>query len=66
MDKKYSSEAELIKCISKMGVAIRSIYCVRHMVPFETRINFLRKLVLSHLSFSSAFFQSLPMSQIDR
>ena len=66
MDKSLTFSAELNKCLRKMAVAIKSIYCVQHMVPLETRIMLFRSLVLSHLSSGSAFFQNLPMSQINR
>ena len=36
------------------------------MVPLETRVLLFRSLVLSHLSFSSLFFQNTTIFQINR
>ena len=66
VDENLTFSAELNKYLSKMAVVVKSIYCARHMVPLETKSLFFRPLVLSHLSFSSVFFQKLPMSQFDR
>ena len=49
-----------------MALAIRSIYLVRNQIPLKARKNLFRSLVLSHLEFSSIFFQSLPSYSIDR
>ena len=35
MDKTLTFPAELNKCFSKLAVAIKSIYCVRHSVPLD-------------------------------
>ena len=52
--------------ISKIALAIRSIYLVRNQIPLRARINLFRSLVLSHLEFSAKFFKKLPSNSIDR
>ena len=55
IDRELTYQNQLNKVISKMASAIRSLYLVR----FES-------LVLSHLDFSTIFFQNLPSYSIDR
>ena len=52
---------ELNKCLSKRAVAFKPIYCLS-----LERIMLFRSIYLSQLSFTSACFQALPMSQINR
>ena len=59
-DKELPYQKQLNNMISKMALAIRSIYLVRNQKPLEARINLFRSLVLWHLEFSAKFFQSLP------
>ena len=66
LDKELTYQKQLNNVISKMALAIRSIYLVRNQIPLKARINLFRSLVLSHLEFSAIFFQSLPSYSIDR
>ena len=66
LDKELAYQKQLNNAISKMALAIRSIYLVRNQIPLKARINLFRSLVLSHLEFSAIFFQSLPSYSIDR
>ena len=66
LDKELTYQKQLKNVISKMALAIRSIYLVRNQIPLKARINLSRSLVLSHLEFSAIFFQSLPSYSIDR
>ena len=65
-DKELKSQKQFNIVISKMALAIRSIYLVHNQIPLKARINLIRSLVLSHLEFSAIFFQSLPSYSIDR
>ena len=60
LDKEVTYQKQLNNVISKMALAITSIYLVRNQIPLKARINLFRSLVLSHLEFSAKFFQSLP------
>ena len=66
IDGELTYQNQLIKVISKMASAIRSLYLVRYQVPLKTRINIFQSLVISHLDFSVIFFQNLPSYSIDR
>ena len=66
LDKELTYQKQLNNVISKMALAIRSIYLVRNQIPLKARINLFRSLVLSHLEFSAILFQSLPSYSIDR
>ena len=66
LDKELTYQKQLNNLISKMALAIRSIYLVRNQIPLKARINLFRSLVLSHLEFSAIFFQSLQSYSIDR
>ena len=66
LDKDLTYQKQLNNVISKMALAIRSIYLVRNQIPSKARINLFRSLVLSHLELSAIFFQSLPSYSIDR
>ena len=59
IDRNLSFEEQLNKILKEMAHAIRSIYLIRHQVPLNARILLLKSLVLSDLSFSAIFFQSL-------
>ena len=66
LDKELTYQKQLYNLVSKMALAIRSIYLVRNQIPLKARINLFRSLVLSHLEFSATFFQSLPSYSIER
>ena len=66
LDKDLTYQKQLNNVISKIALAIRSIYLVRNQIPLKARINLFRSLVLSHLEFSAIFFQNLPSYSIDR
>ena len=66
LDKELTYQKQFIAVISKMALAIRSIYLVRNQIPLKARINLLRWLVFSHLELSVTFFQSLRSSSIDK
>ena len=49
-----------------MANAIRSLYLVRNQIPLEVRIDVFKSVVLSHLSFSGVFLQTLTAKKINR
>ena len=66
LDKQLTYQKQLENLISKIAIAIRSIYLVRNQIPLKARIILFRSLVLSHLEFSAKLFQSLPSYLIDK
>ena len=66
IDRNLSFEEQLEKTWKKMAHAIISIYLIRHQVPLNGRILFLKSLVLSHLSFPAIFFQNLSAKNLKR
>ena len=56
LDKELTYQKQLNNVISKMALAIRSIYLVRNQIPLKARVNLFRSLILSHLEFSAKFF----------
>ena len=46
LDKELTYQKQINNVISKMGLAIRSIYLVRNQIPLKARINLSRSLVL--------------------
>ena len=49
-----------------MAAAIRSLYLVRNHIPLEVRLQVFKSLVLSHLSFSGVYLQTLSAKNIPR
>ena len=49
-----------------MANAIRSLYLVRNQIPLKVRIDVFKSVVLSHLSFSGVFLQTLTVKNINR
>ena len=49
-----------------MANAIRSLYLVRNQIPLKVRIDVFKTVLLSHLSFSGVFFQTLTAKNINR
>ena len=49
-----------------MANAFRSLYLVRNQIPLKVRIDVFKSVVLSHLSFSGVFLQTLTMKNINR
>ena len=52
-------ENHLSSGLSKMANVIRSLCLVRNQIPLKVRINVFKLVVLSHLSFSGVFLQTL-------
>ena len=65
IDRKLSFDEQLNKTLKKMAHAKRAIYLKRHQIPLNARI-LLKSLVLSHLSFSTIFFQNLSAKNLKR
>ena len=59
-------ENHLNSDLSKMADAIRSLYLVRNQIPLKVRIDVFKSVVLSHLSFSGVFLQTLTAKKINR
>ena len=55
LDKELTYQQQPNNVISKMALAIISIYLVSYQKPLRTRINLFRPFVLSHLIFSQNF-----------
>ena len=66
MDSNLSFENHLNSVLSKMANAIRSLYLVRYQIPLKVRIDVFKSVVLSHLSFSEVFLQTLTVKNINR
>ena len=66
LDKKLTYQKQLNNMISKMALAIISIYLVRNQIPLKAQIILFRSLVKTHLVFNALFFESLPPYSIDR
>ena len=49
-----------------MAYAIHSLNLVRNQIPLKVRIDVFKSVVLSHLSFSGVFFQTLAVKNINR
>ena len=56
IDNNLNFDIQQNRTLTKMAKAIRSIYLVRHFLPFKARIGLFKSLVLSHLNFSAIFF----------
>ena len=52
--------------LSKMANAIRSLFLVINQIPFKVRIDVFKSVVLSHISFSGVFLQTLTVKNINR
>ena len=59
-------ENHLNSVLSKMAYAILSLYLVRNQIPLKVRIDVFKSVVLSHLSFSRVFHQTLTVKNIKR
>ena len=49
-----------------MANKVRSLYLVRNQIPLKVRMDVLKSVVLSHLSFSGVFLQTLTAKNINR
>ena len=49
-----------------MAVAIHSLYLLRIHIPLEVRLQVFKSLVLSQLSFSGVYLQTLSAKNIQR
>ena len=61
IDSILTFENHLNSVLSKMANAIRSLYLVRNQIPLKVRIDVFKSVVLSHLSFSGVFLQTLTV-----
>ena len=66
IDSNLTFENHLNSVLSKMANAIRSLYLVRNQIPLKVRIDVFKSVVLSHLSFSGVFLQTLTVKNINR
>ena len=66
IDSNLTFENQLNSVLSKMAIAIRSLYLVRNQIPLKVRIDIFKSVVLSYLSFSGVFLQTLPVKNINR
>ena len=58
-------ENHLNSVLRKMAKAIRSLYLVRNQIPLKVRIDVFKSVVLSRLSFSGVFLQTLTKKNIN-
>ena len=65
IDSNLTFENHLNSVLSKMANAI-CLYLVRNQIPLKVRIDLLKSVVLSHLSFSAVFLQILTVKNINR
>ena len=65
-DSNLTFENHLNSVLSKMANAIRSLYLVRNQIPLKVRIDVFKSVVLSHLSFSGVFLQTLTVKNLNR
>ena len=65
-DSNLTFENQLNSVLSKMANAIRSMYLVRNQIPLKVRIDVFKSVVLSDLSFSGVFLQTLTVKNINR
>ena len=66
IDSNLTFENHLNSVLSKMANAIRSLYLVKNQIPLKVRIDVFKSVVLSHLSFSGVFLQTLTVKNINR
>ena len=66
IDSNLNFENHLNSVLSKMADAIRSLYLVRDQIALKVRIGVFKSVVLSHLSFSGVFLQTLTVKNINR
>ena len=66
IDSNLTFENHLNLVLSKMANAIRSLYLVRIQIPLKIRTDVFKSVVLSHLSFSGVFLQTLTVKNINR
>ena len=59
-------ENHLNSVLSKMANATSSLYLVRNQIPSKVRIDVFKSVVLSHLSFSGVFLQTVTVKNINR
>ena len=60
--------SKILKCllVAKMANAIRSLYLVKNQIRSKVRIDVFKSDVLSDLSFSGVFLQTLTVKNINR
>ena len=66
IDSNLTFKNHLNSVLSKMANAIRSLYLVRNQIPLKVKIDVFNSVVLSHLSFSGVFLQTLTVKNINR
>ena len=65
-DSNLTFENHLNSVLSKMANAIRFLYLVRNQIPLKVRTDVFKSVVLSHLSFSGVFLQTLLVKNLNR
>ena len=58
-------ENHFIRVLGKMVNAIPSLYLVRSQIPLKVRIDVFKSDVLSHLSFSGVFLQTVTVKRLN-
>ena len=66
IDSNLIIENHLNSVLSKMANAIHSLYLVRNQISFKVRLDVFKSVVLSQLSFSGVFLQTLTAKNINR
>ena len=66
IDSNLIIENHLNSVLSKMANAIHSLYLVRNQIPSKVRLDVFKSVLLSHLSFSGVFLQTLTAKNINR
>ena len=66
LDSILTFEARQNVVLKKMVAAIRSLYLVRNHIPLELRLQVFKSLVLSHLSLSGFYLQTLSAKDVQR
>ena len=65
-DSNLNFENHLNSVLSIMANTIRSSYLLRNQIPLKVKIHVFESVVLSHLSFSGVFLQTLTAKNINR
>ena len=65
IDSNLTFENHLNSVLSKMANAIHSLHLVRNQIPLKVRTDVFKSVVLSHLSFSGVFLQTLTVKNMN-
>ena len=66
IDSNLTFQNHLNLVLRKMANAIRSLYLVRNQIPLKVRVDVFKSVLLSLLSSSGIFFQTLTAKNINR